>query len=227
MGEVVVLAFTAAFNPTEVAAIAVMLLLPRSERLMLGYWLGAMLSGVASGSVIVFALKGTGAEHTTRHTVGPVVWLVVAALLVIAAFALARGEDKRLRERRRERHPKKENKTPKWQQTLSEGNVWHTFVVGILLSFPGASYLAALDRIIHLHYATVVTVLVLIGVNLVQNILIEAPLLAFRIWPTQTPAAIDRVKAWASSHAREYGSWALALLGVGLAIPSVIALLSR
>ena len=227
MAEVVVLALTAAFNPTEVAAIAVMLLLPRPGRLMFGYWLGAMLTGVASGCVIVFALEGTGAEHTTRHTVGPVVWLVVAVLLVIAAFAVARGEDKRMREHRRERHPKKEKKTPRWQKTLREGNACHTFVVGILLSFPGASYLAALDRIIHLHYATVVTILVLIGFNLVQNILIEAPLLAFRIWPTQTPAAIDSAKAWASSHGREYGSWALGLLGVALAIPSIIALLSR
>lgn len=132
-----------------------------------------------------------------------------------------------MRDRRRERHPQKEKKTPKWQKTLREGNAWHTFVVGILLSFPGASYLAALDRIIHLHYATVVTVLVIVAFNLVQNILIEAPLLAFRIWPKETPAAIDSSKAWASSHGREYGSWALLLLGVLLAIPSIIALLSR
>lgn len=227
MGAVVVLALTAALNPTEVAAITVMLLLPRTERLMFGYWLGAMLTGVASGLVIVFALKDTGAEDTTRHTVGPVVWLVVAALLVIAAFAFARGEDKRVRERHRERHPKKEKKTPKWQKTLREGTAWHTFVVGILLSFPGASYLAALDRIIHLRYSTVVTVLVIVGFNLVQNILLELPLLAFRIWPNDTPAAIDSAKAWAASHGREYGSWALGLLGTALAIPSIVALLSR
>jgi hypothetical protein len=71
MGDVVILAFTAGFNPTELAATTVMLLLllllPRPDRLMFGYWLGAMLTGVASGLVIVFALKGTGAEHTTRH----------------------------------------------------------------------------------------------------------------------------------------------------------------
>ena len=227
MGAVVLLAFSAAFNPTEIAAITVMLLLPRAERLMFGYWLGAMLTGTASGLVIVFALKGTGAEHTTRHTVGPVVWLVVAALLVIAAVALAKGEDRRLEERHRKRHPEKEKKTPRWQKTLREGNAWHAFTVGILLSFPGASYLAALDRIIHLHYSTVVTVLVLIGFNLVQNITLEIPMLAFRIWPEKTPAAIDNAKAWASRHAREYGAWALGLLGVALAIPSVIALLSR
>jgi hypothetical protein len=227
MGEVVALSFTAAFNPTELAAVTVMLLLPRPGRLLLGYWLGAMLTGIASGLVIVFALKGTGAEHTTRHTVGPVVWLVVAALMVIAAFALAKGEDKRLEERHRERHPNKEKKTPRWQKLLREGNAWHTFAAGILLSFPGVSYLAALDRIIHLHYSTGVTILVLIGFNLVQNILIEIPMLAFRLWPEKTPAAIDRAKAWASRHGRAYGSWALGVLGVALAIPSIIALLSR
>src|SRR3954453_4882588 len=122
MAEVVVLAFTAALHPTEVLPITVMLVLPRPERLMFGYWLGGMLTGVASGSVIVFALEGTGAEHTTRHTVGPVVWLLVAALLVVPALAVARGEDKRVRKRRRERHSRKEKKTPKWQKALREGN---------------------------------------------------------------------------------------------------------
>ena len=96
MGEIVLLALSAAFNPTEIAATTVMLLLPSPERLMLGYWLGAMVTGVASGLVIVFALKDTGAEHTTRHTVSPIVQLVFAGLLVLAAVALAKGEGKRL-----------------------------------------------------------------------------------------------------------------------------------
>src|SRR5262249_48189113 len=106
LGDVVVLAFTAALNPTELAAITVMLLLPRPDRLMCGYWLGAMLTGIASGLVIVFALEGS-AQHTTTHTVGPVAWLVIAVLLVVAAFALAKGEDQRLRERREARREKK------------------------------------------------------------------------------------------------------------------------
>lgn len=229
MGAVVVLAFTAALNPTELAATTVILLLPSPERLMFGYWLGAMLTGMASGLVIVFALKGTGAEHTTRHTVGPVVWLVVGALLVVAAVALAAGEVRRLRKRRAARREKEGEKkaTPKWQKALQEGNAWHSFVVGIVLSFPGASYLAALDRLIHLHYSTPVTVLVLIGFNLVQNLLLEIPMLAFRIWPTKTPEAIDKAKAWMSRHGRQYGAWALGLLGVAMAIPSIVALLSR
>jgi hypothetical protein len=69
--------------------------------------------------------------------------------------------------------------------------------------------------------------LVIFGVNIVQNLLIETPILAFMIWPQKTPAAIDRARAWASGHGRQYGSWALGLLGVVLAIISVIGLLSR
>ena len=46
MGAIVLLALTAAFNPTEIAATTVMLLLPSPERLMLGYWLGAMLTQI-------------------------------------------------------------------------------------------------------------------------------------------------------------------------------------
>lgn len=225
MGAVVLLAFTAAFNPTEIAAVTVMLLLRNPERLMLGYWLGAMTTGIASGLVIVFALQDS-AEQSTKHTVSPVVQLVFAALLIVAAIALAKGEGKRLEKREKEKKEKKEKKTPKWQQMLGEGTVWYTFVVGILLSFPGVSYLAALDRLIHLHYSAFAVVLIVIGFNLIQNLLIEIPMLAFKIWPTQTPAAIDSAKAWAVRHGRTYGAWGLAILGVALASISVIGLLS-
>jgi hypothetical protein len=177
-------------------------------------------SRIASGLVIVFALQDS-AEQSTKHTVSPVVQLVFAALLIVAAVALAKSKDDD-----REKKAKKDKKPPRWQRTLEKGNAWHTFVVGMLLSFPGASYLAALDRLIHLHYSAFAVVLILIGFNLIQNLLIELPMLAFKIWPTQTPAAIDSAKAWAVRHGRTVGVWGLAILGVALAIISVIGLLS-
>src|SRR5262249_59158814 len=76
MTDIVVFAFVSALNPTEVAVTLLLLLLPRPERLMFGYWVGAMVAGMASGLVIVFALEGTTAEHTTRHTLGPIWWLL-------------------------------------------------------------------------------------------------------------------------------------------------------
>ena len=44
MGQVILLSFTSAFNPTLIAVTTLMLLLPNPKRLMLGYYCGAMLT---------------------------------------------------------------------------------------------------------------------------------------------------------------------------------------
>ena len=100
-----------------------------------------------------------------------------------------------------------------------------TFVIGALLSFPGASYLVALDRLSKLHYATAVTVLVVIGFMLVQLVLLEAAILAFVIEPEKTPIAIDRGKAWARAHWRKYAVWGLGVIAAALVIRGIVALL--
>jgi hypothetical protein len=61
MGEIVLFALLSAVYPTLIAAATVMLLLPKPETLMLGFWLGAMTTSVTCGLVIVFALHGTSA----------------------------------------------------------------------------------------------------------------------------------------------------------------------
>jgi hypothetical protein len=225
MGEIVIYAFLSAVYPTLIAATTVMLLLPNPEQLMLGFWLGSMITSVSCGLGLVYALPGSSAAHTARHTVSPTVDLVIAALLVLAVIALNRGEDQRVRDRYAARHPHDPKKTPKWRQTLEGGNPWHTFVVGILLSFPGVWYLAALDRLTKLDYSTLATVLVVIAFCLFQLILIEAPMLAFKIWPEQTPVTIDRVKAWASKHGRLYAVRGLEAVAGLLTIRGVIGLL--
>lgn len=43
-------------------------------------------------------------------------------------------------------------------------------------------------------------------------------MLAFAIWPDQTPNAIERAKASIGVHGRNYGVAALAVIGIALAI---------
>lgn len=218
MGEIVLYSLLAALYPTLVAATAVMLLLPRAEDLMLGFWLGSMATSVTCGLVIVFALNGTSASKTVRHTASPAVDLVIAAALLVAAVALARTGRSRV-------HLTREHKKPaKWQQKLRDGNPWHAFVVGILLSFPGVWYLAALDRLPKLSYSTLTEILVVVGFCLVQLILIEVPMLAFKLWPQQTPIVINDAKAWAARHGRQYGVWGLVIIAGLLVIRGVIGL---
>jgi hypothetical protein len=75
-----------------------------------------------------------------------------------------------------------------------------------------ARYLAALDRLAKLHYPTLAVILVVVGFCLVQLLLIEVPMLAFEIWPAQTPIVIETAKAWGSRHGRQYGVWGLAIV---------------
>jgi hypothetical protein len=223
MGAVVGLAFTAALNPTLLTATTVMLLLPNASRLMLGYWLGAMVTSITLGLVIVFALEGSGAESTTKNTLSPAADLALGAIALVIALVLGTGRDKRVSERRATR---KEGKgPPKWQQTMSRGTARATFGIGALLTLPGASYLVGLSKLSKLDYSVPVTVLVVIGFNLVMLMILEAPLIAFRIAPDWTPSAIDRAKAWVGRHARTFATRGLALIGVCLIIKGMVGLL--
>jgi hypothetical protein len=68
----VLLSLTAALNPTLLTATTVMLLLPSPTALMLGYWLGAMLTSITLGLVIVFSLQGS--SEGTAVTNSPQLW---------------------------------------------------------------------------------------------------------------------------------------------------------
>ena len=225
MGQVVIFALLSAVNPTLLAATTVMLLLPHPERLLLGYWLGAMAMSVTVGLVVIFALQGSGVVSTTKKTLSPLADFVLAAILLIAAVAVATGRHGRAKKKREQRKANggEAKKTPKWQQEISKGTAKTTFVVGALLSLPGATYLAGLDSISKLHYSTAIAVLLVVGFCVVQLLLIEIPMLAFKVWPAQTPVAIEHAKDWGRAHGREYAAWGLAVIGVALAIKGVTA----
>lgn len=220
MGEIVLFSFASALNPTLLAATTVMLLLPQPEKLMLGYWIGAMAMSIASGLLVVYALQGSGIAGTTKHTLTPIEDYVLAAGALTAAYLLGSGAVKRMRTRRARRR-KEPRRTPKWEERMRNGRFTTAFVLGVALSLPGATYLLLLDRLSKFHYSVAVTVLVLIASNLIQLIVLEVPMLAFAIWPDQTPAAIDSAKVWIGAHAREYGAVALAVIGVALAVRGI------
>ena len=68
MGEAFAFALSAAFNPTLLAALMVMLLSANAKRLMFGYLLGALMTSITAGLVIVFALPESSAVSTTKNT---------------------------------------------------------------------------------------------------------------------------------------------------------------
>jgi hypothetical protein len=223
MGQVILLSFTSAFNPTLIAVTTLMLLLPNPKRLMLGYYCGAMLTSITLGLLIVFSLKRSGVVSTTQHTLSPLADIVIGGLILILAAVLATGRDAGYRARRAK---KKEGKPPpRWQRELSRGSPRTTFVIGALLTLPGASYLAGLDRLSKLHYSTFATVVIVVAFNLVMLLLLEVPMIAFAVAPEWTPAAIARAKGWAGIHGRRYAVHGLEVIGALLIVKGIVALI--
>ena len=227
MSQVILLSLTASLNPTLVAATTVMLLLDKPARLMTGYLLGAYLTSITLGLVIVFSLSNSSATNTTQNTISPAVDIGLGAIALAIAFVLHTGRDQRLRERRQARNAAKGDKEPpRWQRELSKGSPRTTFVVGALLTLPGASYLAGLDQIHKLKYSTTVTVLLVLGFNLVMLWLLEVPLASFLISPDWTPRAIDRAKAWVSRHAHVFAVRGSGAIGALLVIKGIVGLVT-
>ena len=103
MSQVILLSLTASLNPTLVAATTVMLLLPSPKKLMLGYLLGAYMTSITLGLVIVFSLPNSSATNTTENTISPAVDIGLGAIALAVAFVLYTGRAERLRERRQAR----------------------------------------------------------------------------------------------------------------------------
>ena len=225
MSEVILLSLTASLNPTLVGATTVMLLLDRPTRLMLGYLLGAYMTSITLGLVIVFTLSGSSTTNTTQNTLSPAVDIALGVILLTISYVLWTGRHEGLKERRRAKKAAKPDKgPPRWQRELSKGSAKVTFVVGALLTLPGASYLAGIDQIHKLKYSTAVTVLLVIGFNLVMMWLLEVPLVSFAVAPEWTPRAIERAKLWVSRRAHDFAVRGTALIGVLLVIKGIVGL---
>jgi hypothetical protein len=226
MSHVILFSLTAMANPTLVAAVTVMLLLPDPKRLMLGYLCGALLTSITLGLLIVFEAQHLGITSSAKHTLNPIEDLVVGALLLTVAIVLHGGRDRSVRERRAERKRAKQEgkpeKVPRWEQWLRRGNPRITFALGVVLTLPGASYLAALSGLAKLHYSNAATVIVVILINIVMLALLEIPLAGYLIAPVETPRRVERAKAAVREHGRRGVIIIAAVLGTLLIIRGVI-----
>jgi Sap, sulfolipid-1-addressing protein len=228
VNDAFVYALTAALNPTLLGATTVMLLLDHPKRLLLGYLLGALLTSVTLGLVIVFALDGSAS--TAQHTLSPAMDLALGGILLVVAFLIRPGrepkESGRLAERRRRKEEEKGEKGPPlWQRKLSQGSARVTFLVGALLTLPGASYLIGLHKIADSDPSTVTAVLAVLAFNVIMLVLLEVPLIGYTFAPEWTPRAVDRFKEWFSHNARRLGFQLALIIGILLVTRGLIYLL--
>jgi hypothetical protein len=225
LGSIFVLALASMFNPTLLAAVTVMMLLPETKKLMLGYLLGAYLTSISLGLLIVFSLHDTAGVSTARNSLTPAEDLVIGAILLTVGVVLRTGRMDRMRERRQEKREGKPKKEPWPQRMLGRGSARVTFAVGALLTLPGASYLVALDRIAHLDAGAPAAVALVIAFCLIQMMLLELPLIGYALAPEWTQGAVTRFREWIARSGVRVAGTAAIVLGALLLLRGAIELL--
>jgi hypothetical protein len=214
------LSLTAMLNPTLLAAVTVMMLLPDPKRLMLGYLLGSYLTSISVGLLIAFSFHSSSSVESARTTFTPAEDLVFGAIAIVVGLVL-RSE---LGEERRRR--KKESAKESWpERMLGRGSPKIAFAIGAVLSFPGASYLVALNRLVHLDPGTGATVFLVVLFCLIQAIFLEVPLVGYALSAERTQRGVDRFRRWISERGRIAGARVAIGIGILLLIRGALELL--
>jgi hypothetical protein len=102
---------------------------PTTKRLMLGYLLGALMTSITLGLVIVFSFEGSDAVSTTENTLSPAATMALGRIALVAAFVSRPGRHQAATERRQAR--KQDKGPPRWQQVLGKGSARSMVVVGV------------------------------------------------------------------------------------------------
>jgi hypothetical protein len=232
MGQVIALSFLAALNPTLLTASTIMLLLPAPRRLMLGYLMGAYITSITLGLIIVFEAADSSAVSTSKDTLSPSLDLLLAGVAFLLAFLIGTGRLQRFAERHRERKRRKmDGKAKKDEDSrvtrlLRRGSPRVAFLLGILLTLPGASYLASLISLSKLEYPTVPTVLTVVLINVIMLALLEIPLLAYTLSPDTAAERVDRAKAWVIRRGQRIAVTGFCAAGALLVIKGVLGLVT-
>jgi hypothetical protein len=229
LSSIVLLSLLSMFNPTLLAAGTVMMLLPDTKKLMLGYLLGAYVTSISLGMLIVFSLSDSSSVGTAKQSLSPAEDIVVGLIALLVAYVLGGSRAEPLRERRARRKEEKakgaEAKASLPERMLGRGSAKVTFAVGVVLTFPGVSYLAALDRMAKLDYAVVPTVLLVLAFCLIQQALLEVPLLGYAIAPERTERAVAGFREWLERNGHRAATIGAATIGGLLLLRGLIELL--
>jgi hypothetical protein len=226
LGDIFLYSLVAAANASLLTAVTAMLFLPNPKRLLIGYLLGGLLVSLTIGFVIVFAVHQSGATSTTQNSISPAIDIALGLLLLVAAYVLRSERAEQRRERKKKEKEGVEKGPSRVERVLGKGSARITFLVGMVLTLPGVSYLAALHELDNLDYGTVPTILVILGFNAMLLIVLEIPLVGYVLAPERTVVAVQDFRGWLSKNGLKAGIYVAAGLGVLLVVRGVIELLT-
>jgi hypothetical protein len=223
MASVVLLALAAAFYPTLLAIVLVVLGRPRPARLLVAYLIGGLIVSIAAGCVVVFALKGAGVGSGSKKTLSPAVDIAAGAVSLLLALLLVSGRDPRpdRLKKSRDAEPGHDSWT---RRAVGRDSLKMAFVLGLVLDLPSVWYLVALKDIAVDHHSAAVRLGAILVFNVIMFALVEIPLIAYLLYPERARAAVGRLNAWLHGHVRQIAEALAGGIGAYLVVKGVAAL---
>jgi hypothetical protein len=199
------LALLAALSPTALLVAAVYLGSAR-PRLTAGLYLaGAVLVSLATGWVLVLALRSAGLSRPGEHEPRYGLRLGLGIVLLAAAIVVAR------------RTPRLPDPSKAHQGIVSKMIAnpapLSAFVVGVIVYAPGITFLAALQVIATSRADLELTGLALIIVVVIYALLVWLPIVVYLVAPAVTGRYLTAFNGWLRAHGKTIAIWVLVVVG--------------
>jgi Sap, sulfolipid-1-addressing protein len=231
--DLVPMALWAAFYPTLLAIVVLILGRPRPRRLLLAYYFGGLAMSFAAAAVLIAVFNAGHDVGASNRTIGPGVNFAIGLLTLALFWVLFTDRDRALRERRAARktakaadRPEPRDKREPWsRRLLDRDSLGLTFAVALVLNVPGAMYLVALKDIAHSQAGTGQTILWVVLFNLIMYALAEIPLVMYFVAPDTTTAKVKLLNQWLAGHGRQIAMGLCVTAGVYLMVRGVVEVL--
>lgn len=233
MGQIILLAIGAAFFPTLLACVAILISRPNPRPLLLAFYAGAVIASVTSGLIVLSLFNdGNTALGSTTSDPHPGFSIVtgIAALALAWLMASPRGKARldALRERRAARKPPKppkEDEGPSWaERHLNDASARVAFVVGAAINLPGPFYLLALGDISTGNYSTLQELGLILLFNAIMFLLLEVPLVGYLVSPDTTAERVSALSAWLNDNGLRVMGVLVGVVGLSLLVQGIAAL---
>jgi len=229
VAKIVLLAFGAAFFPALLACVAILISRPDPRRLILAFYIGGLLTSVASGIVVLSVFEGGGEiAGSTASTPHGGVSIAIGVVGLFFAWLVLSRRGQAVVDNWRARHPRhrerKPHEGPSWvERRLSKATVRIAFAVGAAINLPGPFYLLALGDLAT-GYSTAEQLLLIALFNAIMFLLLEIPLVGYVVDPAWTESAVADVGAWLNANGLRIVGAFIALISCGLVVQGLAAM---